>query len=126
MFNKVGSFMNITILFPPRIKIVTAFEFLHSSITNILSLVVPKQSSRTSPAYPSLSAVNSSNLGTIRPPVAMAMSCNKFRYLIGQYRMLITPALQKYHSSQEMVNLPQSLGLPPSAQQAAPFVKVDG
>jgi hypothetical protein len=39
-----------TILFPPRIKIVTAREFLHSSINNILSFVVPKESSLTLPA----------------------------------------------------------------------------
>merc|ERR1712110_323430 len=31
------------ILVPPRRKIVTAFEFLHSSITNIRSLVVPTE-----------------------------------------------------------------------------------
>ena len=40
----------LTILFPPLINIVTAREFLHSSITNILSFVVPKESSFTKPA----------------------------------------------------------------------------
>lgn len=64
----------ITILFPPRIKIVTARELRHSSITNILSFVVPKLSSFTRPALPSFSAVSSENLGTILPPVAIAMS----------------------------------------------------
>lgn len=59
---------------PPRTRMVTAREFAHSSITNILSLVVPKDSSRTKPAVPNLSAVSSSNLGTIRPPVAIAIS----------------------------------------------------
>lgn len=63
-----------TILFPPRMKIVTARELRHSSITNILSLVVPKLSSFTRPALPSLSAVSSENLGTILPPVAIAIS----------------------------------------------------
>jgi len=66
----------VTILFPPRMKIVTALEFWQPSITSILSFVVPKVSSRTIPACPSLSAVNSLNRGTIRPPVAIAISCN--------------------------------------------------
>ena len=64
----------LTILFPPLINIVTAREFLHSSITNILSFVVPKESSFTKPAWPNFSEVSSENLGTIRPPVAMAIS----------------------------------------------------
>ena len=55
-------------------KMVTALEFLHSSITNMWSLVVPKLISLTIPAVPSFSGVSSENLGTIRPPVAMAMS----------------------------------------------------
>merc|ERR1712136_257225 len=53
---------------------ITALEFLHPSITNILSLVVPKESSRTMPASPNLSAVNSQKRGTIRPPVAIAIN----------------------------------------------------
>ena len=64
----------LTILVPPLRNIVTAFEFLHSSITSILSLVVPKVISRTTPAEPSLSDVSSWKRGTIRPPVAIAMS----------------------------------------------------
>lgn len=52
----------LTILFPPLMKIVTARVFLQSSITNILSLVVPKVTSRTMPAVPSFSAVRSANL----------------------------------------------------------------
>ena len=63
-----------TILVPPLRKIVTAFEFLHFSITSIRSLVVPNVISRTIPALPSLSAVSSWKRGTIRPPVAIAMS----------------------------------------------------
>lgn len=64
----------LTILFPPLIKIVTALEFLHCSITSILSFVVPKEISLTIPANPSFSAVNSQNRGTIRPPVAIAIN----------------------------------------------------
>lgn len=64
----------LTILFPPRMKMVTALEFLHFSITSILSFVVPNEISRTTPAKPSFSGVSSENLGTIRPPVAMAIS----------------------------------------------------
>ena len=64
----------LTIFVPPLRKIVTAFEFLHFSMTSILSLVVPNVISRTSPALPSLSPVSSWNRGTMRPPVAMAMS----------------------------------------------------
>lgn len=63
-----------TILFPPRINIVTAREFLHSSITNILSLVVPKESSLTFPAYPNFSLETSSKRGMILPPVAIAIN----------------------------------------------------
>jgi len=65
-----------TILFPPLIKMVTALELWHFSMINMQSLVVPKDSSRTTPALPSFSLVSSSNRGTIRPPVAMAISCN--------------------------------------------------
>jgi hypothetical protein len=65
-----------TILLLPRTKTVTVFVFAHSSMTSILSRVVPKVSSRTIPALPSLAAVRSSNRGTIRPPVAMAINYN--------------------------------------------------
>lgn len=64
----------LTILFPPLMKMVTALEFLHFSMTSILSLVVPNEISFTSPAKPSFSAVSSENRGTIRPPVAMAIN----------------------------------------------------
>jgi len=57
---------------------VTAREFLHFSITNILSLVVPKESSLTFPAYPSFSLETSSKRGIILPPVAIAINCNNF------------------------------------------------
>mmetsp|Transcript_11762 Transcript_11762/g.20946 ORF Transcript_11762/g.20946 Transcript_11762/m.20946 type:complete len:266 (-) Transcript_11762:811-1608(-) len=63
-----------TILLPPRTKIVTALLLGHPSTTNILSFVVPKLSSRTLPAVPSLSAESSLNRGTIRAPVAIAKS----------------------------------------------------
>lgn len=69
-----------TILFPPRMKMVTALVFLHSSITNMRSAVVPKEISFTTPAVPSFSGVNSENLGTIRPPVAMAINCSENRF----------------------------------------------
>merc|ERR1719486_1128497 len=65
---------SMIILVPPLRKMVTALLLAHSSMTSILSLVVPKLSSLTRPAVPSLSADNSWNLGTILPPVAMAMS----------------------------------------------------
>mmetsp|Transcript_37663 Transcript_37663/g.38018 ORF Transcript_37663/g.38018 Transcript_37663/m.38018 type:complete len:213 (-) Transcript_37663:648-1286(-) len=62
------------ILFPPRTSTVTALELAQSSITSMRSVVlVPKVTSRTHPARPSLSALNSEKRGTIRPPVAMAM-----------------------------------------------------
>ena len=64
----------LTILLPPLMKMVTALEFLHCSMTSILSFVVPNEISRTTPAKPSFSDVSSENLGTIRPPVAMAIS----------------------------------------------------
>lgn len=70
-----GNLACLTILLPPRMKIVTALELWQSSITSILSLVVPNDSSRTMPALPSLSAVSSLNRGTIRPPVAIAINC---------------------------------------------------
>ena len=46
-------------------------------MTSILSLVVPNEISFTRPAKPSFSAVSSENRGTMRPPVAMAISCRK-------------------------------------------------
>ena len=58
-------------------KIVTALVFLHSSMTNILSLVVPNVSSLTIPACPNFSEDNSENLGTILPPVAIAINYKK-------------------------------------------------
>lgn len=64
----------LTILLLPRTKTVTVFVFAHSSMTSILSRVVPKVSSRTRPALPSLAAVRSSNRGTILPLVAMAIN----------------------------------------------------
>lgn len=64
----------LTILLPPLMKMVTALEFLHFSMTSILSFVVPNEFSHTTPAKPSFSDVSSENLGTIRPPVAMAIS----------------------------------------------------
>lgn len=54
---------------------VTALVFLHSWMTNMRSFVVPKEISFTRPAKPSFSGVNSQNLGTILPPVAMAINC---------------------------------------------------
>mmetsp|Transcript_118622 Transcript_118622/g.281573 ORF Transcript_118622/g.281573 Transcript_118622/m.281573 type:complete len:233 (+) Transcript_118622:166-864(+) len=63
-----------TIWLPPRTSTVTALLLPHSSMMSICSFIVPKVTSRTSPAFPSLSAVNSSKRGTILPPVAMAMS----------------------------------------------------
>merc|ERR1711971_551322 len=54
---------SMIILVPPLRKMVTALLLAHSSITNIFSLVVPKLSSLTRPAVPSLSADNSWNLG---------------------------------------------------------------
>ncbi len=64
----------LTILLLPLTKIVTALVLAQSSMTSIFSLVVPNEISRTIPAFPSLSAVRSSNRGTMRPFVAMAMS----------------------------------------------------
>lgn len=65
---------HLTILFPPLMKMVTALEFWHCSMRSILSLVVPKEISRTTPAKPSFSAVSSQKRGTMRPPVAMAIN----------------------------------------------------
>mmetsp|Transcript_1725 Transcript_1725/g.6979 ORF Transcript_1725/g.6979 Transcript_1725/m.6979 type:complete len:307 (-) Transcript_1725:339-1259(-) len=65
---------SIIILLPPRTKTVTALDAAHSSMTTILSLVVPNETSLTEPAEPSFSGVSSWNLGTMRPPVAMARS----------------------------------------------------
>lgn len=55
-------------------KMVTALVFLHSVITSIWSFVVPKEISLTKPAAPSFSGVSSQNLGTILPPVAIAIN----------------------------------------------------
>mmetsp|Transcript_9548 Transcript_9548/g.25964 ORF Transcript_9548/g.25964 Transcript_9548/m.25964 type:complete len:344 (-) Transcript_9548:570-1601(-) len=62
------------ILLPPRTKMLTALVFLHPSTTSCVSCVVPNPTSRTVLAKPSLSGVSSSNLGTIRAPVASARS----------------------------------------------------
>ena len=62
------------ILLLPRTKMVTARVLAHSSITSILSRVVPKDTSRTMPALPNFSTVKSSKRGTIRPFVAIAIS----------------------------------------------------
>mmetsp|Transcript_34221 Transcript_34221/g.78029 ORF Transcript_34221/g.78029 Transcript_34221/m.78029 type:complete len:223 (+) Transcript_34221:197-865(+) len=62
------------IWFPPRTRTVTALQLAQSSITSICSFEVPNVSSRTHPATPSFCAESSSNLGTMRPPVAIAMS----------------------------------------------------
>ena len=66
----------LTILLPPLMKMVTALVLWQSSMTSIRSFMVPKDSSRTMPALPSFSGVSSSNRGTMRPPVAMAISWN--------------------------------------------------
>mmetsp|Transcript_8515 Transcript_8515/g.13447 ORF Transcript_8515/g.13447 Transcript_8515/m.13447 type:complete len:438 (+) Transcript_8515:1175-2488(+) len=65
---------SIIILFPPRTKMVTALDDAQSSMMIMRSLVVPKAISFTIPALPSLSAESSVNRGTMRPPVAIAMS----------------------------------------------------
>mmetsp|Transcript_24196 Transcript_24196/g.29344 ORF Transcript_24196/g.29344 Transcript_24196/m.29344 type:complete len:310 (+) Transcript_24196:675-1604(+) len=62
------------ILFPPRQKMVTALLLWQSSITTILSFVVPNAISFTRPAFPSFASVSSWKRGTIRPPVAIASS----------------------------------------------------
>mmetsp|Transcript_1677 Transcript_1677/g.3849 ORF Transcript_1677/g.3849 Transcript_1677/m.3849 type:complete len:297 (-) Transcript_1677:802-1692(-) len=59
---------------PPLTKIVTALLFAQSSITIMLSLVVPKLTSFTLPALPSLSSLSSTKRGTMRPPVAIAIN----------------------------------------------------
>jgi hypothetical protein len=74
-----------TILLLPRTKTVTARVLAHSSITSILSRVVPNSNSRTSPARPSFSGDKSSNLGTIRPFVAMAINYSVSRFLHPTY-----------------------------------------
>mmetsp|Transcript_3766 Transcript_3766/g.9399 ORF Transcript_3766/g.9399 Transcript_3766/m.9399 type:complete len:249 (-) Transcript_3766:553-1299(-) len=53
---------------------VTALECGQSSMTSTRSLVVPKPISFTLPALPSLSELSSLKRGTMRPPVAMAIS----------------------------------------------------
>mmetsp|Transcript_27334 Transcript_27334/g.69558 ORF Transcript_27334/g.69558 Transcript_27334/m.69558 type:complete len:335 (+) Transcript_27334:600-1604(+) len=63
-----------TILLPPRTKMVTALRLGQPSTTSILSLVVPKDTSFTLPAKPSLSWLSSWKRGTMRAPVAMASS----------------------------------------------------
>jgi hypothetical protein len=93
-----------TILLLPRTKTVTALELAHSSMTNIFSLVVPNVISLTIPARPSLSADKSSNRGTIRPLVAMAMSCDEFR-----------------HNREDVNKLPRSPVRQPIARQEARF-----
>jgi hypothetical protein len=65
---------SMIILLPPRTNTVTALELAHSSITSMWSLVVPNPISRTFPAWPSLADDSSENRGTMRPPVAMAIS----------------------------------------------------
>merc|ERR1712138_177783 len=62
------------ILLPPLTNTVTASDEAQSSITNILSFVVPKDTSLTTPARPSFDASSSEKRGTILPPVAIAMS----------------------------------------------------
>ena len=79
-------------------KIVTARELWHSSMTNIRSLVVPKLSSFTRPALPSLSGVSSENLGTILPPVAMAMS---YRWAKHEMRDSLLHFLMSYYVQRE-------------------------
>lgn len=74
-----GGNVELTILLLPRTNIVTARVFAHSSMTSILSRVVPKDISRTMPALPSFSAVKSSKRGTIRPCVAIAISCELYQ-----------------------------------------------
>jgi hypothetical protein len=63
-----------TILLLPRTKMVTARVLAHFSMTIILSRVVPNVTSRTIPAFPSFCGVKSSNRGTMRPSVAIAIS----------------------------------------------------
>ena len=109
-----------TILFPPRIKMVTARELWHSSITNILSLVVPKLSSFTSPAFPSFSVVSSENLGTILPPVAIAISYKKNReslYFTTKTIMLRLNDLEMALSAKGMLLLVQLKGQESSCYQ---------
>jgi len=65
---------SLTILLLPRTKMVTARVLAHSSMTSIRSRVVPKDTSRTTPAFPSFAADRSSKRGTIRPSVAIAIS----------------------------------------------------
>ena len=72
----------LTILLPPLMKMVTALVLWHSSMTSIRSFMVPKDSSRTRPALPSFSGVSSSNRGTMRPPVAMAISWNTQKIIL--------------------------------------------
>mmetsp|Transcript_60703 Transcript_60703/g.167903 ORF Transcript_60703/g.167903 Transcript_60703/m.167903 type:complete len:261 (-) Transcript_60703:834-1616(-) len=59
---------------PPRTKTVTAPVLAQPSTTSMRSLVVPKATSRTTPARPSLSAVSSLKRGMMRALVAIASS----------------------------------------------------
>mmetsp|Transcript_3570 Transcript_3570/g.11599 ORF Transcript_3570/g.11599 Transcript_3570/m.11599 type:complete len:292 (+) Transcript_3570:485-1360(+) len=59
---------------PPRTKMVTALELAHSSRTRIFLEVVPSCCSRMMPHDPSFSGAHSSNRGTMRAPVAMAIN----------------------------------------------------
>ena len=60
---------------PKRVPGVPTYcELGQSSMTIILSLVVPNSISRTVPATPSFLESSSSKRGTMRPPVAMAIS----------------------------------------------------
>eukprot|EP01085_Mycamoeba_gemmipara_P001552 Mycagemm_TRINITY_DN9569_c0_g1::TRINITY_DN9569_c0_g1_i1::g.1552::m.1552 type:complete len:101 gc:universal TRINITY_DN9569_c0_g1_i1:549-851(+) len=65
---------SVIILEPPRMRMVRARVLGHCSITIMRSLLVPKPTSRTWPALPSFSAVNSLKRGTMRAPVASARS----------------------------------------------------
>mmetsp|Transcript_41267 Transcript_41267/g.69060 ORF Transcript_41267/g.69060 Transcript_41267/m.69060 type:complete len:315 (+) Transcript_41267:623-1567(+) len=65
---------SIIILLPPRTKMVTAFEFKQCSMYSMRSFVLPNATSRTVPALPNFSGVSSWKRGTMRPPVAMAIS----------------------------------------------------
>ena len=71
-----------TILLLPLTKTVTVRALAHSSMTSILSLVVPKETSRTMPAWPNFSGVRSSNRGTIRPFVAIAISYKQEKSIV--------------------------------------------
>mmetsp|Transcript_22521 Transcript_22521/g.67589 ORF Transcript_22521/g.67589 Transcript_22521/m.67589 type:complete len:252 (-) Transcript_22521:807-1562(-) len=68
-------FASSTIIWlPPRTRMVTASLEAQFSITSMRSFVVPNATSRTVPARPSLEASSSEKRGTMRPPVAIAIS----------------------------------------------------